>query len=654
MASSSNRYLTRFGFKFSMGMIAILTIAMVGLTWVFIHQSKGLYEKSVMDKVELLNRQFSILAERAIGENSFTQLQMLIMEAAGRDPEIKTLVISDIEGIVIASADLGAYPLFSSLQEGGTQTNNGLESQGPPGKSNLHEMNRNPPPLRLKTREGEPGAKGKAEENDKYGSPSMGLWVINCLYSRENKIVTDKGKNLVKSAYLIYGRPEPIYWDFFNTEQGTAVRKQFPVLPGNTSGSTLMGLVYLVLDTKAFEQTMFSFWNYSLGITGVLIGIGAFLSYLFGMMVTRPVALLAGDVRKIAKGNLDITIKAKSKDEVGMLVEDVERMRLFIKDLTENLEKKVVERTMELSASNRRYEEATRQLRGGMDIAGKIQKAFLPEKPAFPGYEIAAGLMPGELHQNTTGRKGPQNGENEKQYKGINPSSVSVRGFYDIIFREECGWVITGEISGEDVSAGFGIMIVHSAIHAILEREPGIGPSALLCAVNQVVQKSIPALGAHRYLTLTALKQGRKGEFTFSGMHQDLLVYHVNAGKTEKSTALQPAEDEDGREGRAAGRCRVLRIKPDEMILKTEDNAFEATRENHVQLEPGDVLLLYSDGVPLVKDEKKNIFGHDKMVQIVEQHGRDTAQALHHRITKSLLPCDRQKDMVLVVLRRIS
>lgn len=93
------------------------------------------------------------------------------------------------------------------------------------------------------------------------------------------------------------------------------------------------------------------------GIGGLLFAIA--MAVFFSRGLTKSVNHLVKDVEKVKEGNLDHTIVATSKDEIGFLSETFDSLRLAfrdaqksLKDYAENLEIKVRERTAELSEAN--------------------------------------------------------------------------------------------------------------------------------------------------------------------------------------------------------------------------------------------------------------------------------------------------------------
>ncbi len=71
--------------------------------------------------------------------------------------------------------------------------------------------------------------------------------------------------------------------------------------------------------------------------------------------VTRNVLRLSAAAKEFSKDNLAVRVQTTSEDELGQLADIFNNMAIRLKDLIENLEKKVVQRTAELSASEQRF-----------------------------------------------------------------------------------------------------------------------------------------------------------------------------------------------------------------------------------------------------------------------------------------------------------
>jgi sigma-B regulation protein RsbU (phosphoserine phosphatase) len=95
----------------------------------------------------------------------------------------------------------------------------------------------------------------------------------------------------------------------------------------------------------------------------LLIVIILLLANYFSRSISRPVQLLSERASDLAEGNLDSPVIIKQNDEIGLLAGNFEKMRFSIKkligdlqDINQNLEKRVEQRTEELSVANRQIQ----------------------------------------------------------------------------------------------------------------------------------------------------------------------------------------------------------------------------------------------------------------------------------------------------------
>ncbi len=117
---------------------------------------------------------------------------------------------------------------------------------------------------------------------------------------------------------------------------------------------------------------------------GMLSLIGGYLIVIRqSARITLPIASLVGSARTIAEGDYNIPVESDTNDELGLLVSDVEKMRLSIKDLTDNLEEQVKDRTTELADANNELKNTLENLK---KTQGKLVES---EKMAALGQLIA-------------------------------------------------------------------------------------------------------------------------------------------------------------------------------------------------------------------------------------------------------------------------
>ena len=249
------------------------------------------------------------------------------------------------------------------------------------------------------------------------------------------------------------------------------------------------------------------------------------------------------------------------------------------------------------------YEELEKQkMEEELNIGHRIQLSLLPECcPDVPGWEFAAAYR----------------------------SARQVGGdFYDFIFPPEQPnqvHIVTADVTGKGVPAALFMASCRTAIRA--EAMKGVSPFEALARTNRLV-----ALDTRSQLFLSAFyavldtESGRL-RFANGGLEWPILI-RKSSGELEKLTA------------------RGL------VLGAFEDAVYD---EHQVDLEPGDVVVFYTDGVTDARNSKGDFFGGESLIHVIESGNWGDAHELVNSIMDAIElfredtpPFD---DITLVVLR---
>jgi phosphoserine phosphatase RsbU/P len=141
--------------------------------------------------------------------------------------------------------------------------------------------------------------------------------------------------------------------------------------------------------------------------------------------------------------------------------------------------------------------------------------------------------------------------------------------------------------------------MIQSIVAATVHERPQLGPGQAWKALNDVLSDNIrQRMGQEEHATLSLLRYEASGRFTFAGAHEDLLVYK-----------------------RATGRCERI-ATPGIWVGIGKDIPAEATEEREYRLDPGDLIVLYTDGIIEATDASGEGYGTERLVQLVEQNGQ--------------------------------
>ena len=233
-------------------------------------------------------------------------------------------------------------------------------------------------------------------------------------------------------------------------------------------------------------------------------------------------------------------------------------------------------------------------------LASEIQQRFQPTAPPIvPGYEL----------------------------QGISFPCYEIGGdYYDFIERDDGRLVIAlGDVSGKGTAAALLMSSLHAAVHAQSASHDSL--VGTISAVNRYLADNIPS---NRFVTLFyAELDPRSGALSFlNAGHNPPLIVHA-AGTVEQ----------------LASGGLPLGIKPDAEY-----------REGRTQLQYGDVLCIYSDGVTEAVSPTGEEFGPTRLYEVVSRNIDASAAGIRDRIesalTKFAQGTSAADDITLVIVKR--
>jgi Serine phosphatase RsbU, regulator of sigma subunit len=200
--------------------------------------------------------------------------------------------------------------------------------------------------------------------------------------------------------------------------------------------------------------------------------------------------------------------------------------------------------------------------------------------------------------------------------------------YYDFISKRDGKFVIAlGDVSGKGIAAALLMSSVHAAVRA--HSTTRLSPAEIVREINLYTYDNTPS---NRYVTLFYSElDARTHELTY-----------INAGHNSPILV------------RSGGEVTRLDIGGFPVGI-TSDGDY---REGWVNLGPGDVLLIYSDGASESLDERGEEFGEALLIDIVQKNRTRTAAGIRDRVEEALTrfvgkakPVD---DLTLVIVKRKS
>ncbi|MFM9905296.1 MAG: SpoIIE family protein phosphatase [Pyrinomonadaceae bacterium] len=214
------------------------------------------------------------------------------------------------------------------------------------------------------------------------------------------------------------------------------------------------------------------------------------------------------------------------------------------------------------------------------------------------------------------------------EFQGISFSCYEIGGdYYDFIDRHDGKMLVAlGDVSGKGTSASLLMSSLHAAVHGQVAAKTPL--PQMVTSVNEYLTENTPG---NRFITLfVAELDTSTGGFNF-----------INAGHNPPLI------------GRADGTIELLESSGLPLGLM----GFAEYEVGSAQLNSGDVLFIYSDGVSEANNLAEDEFGMDRLTEVISQNVGRTASGIRDKVESALsdftgtaAPND---DITLVIVKKL-
>jgi serine phosphatase RsbU (regulator of sigma subunit) len=308
-------------------------------------------------------------------------------------------------------------------------------------------------------------------------------------------------------------------------------------------------------------------------------------------------------LRALEAGAKDFVAKPFDLAELRARVHNILEVRLLHLE-SKNYSKALEETVRELEASREviRLKNLDEQERNERELAlaQETQESLLPRfLPQFENFRIRAYNSP-------------------TRYVGGD--------FYDFLQLGSGEWMgVLADVSGKGISAA---LLSSMALGALgMGFRSGTPPPEVLQRVNQLIcERSLP----YQFVTLFlfTLNPRGMGEFVSAG-HNPAYLFRSATGKIEK-------------------------LFSDAHFLGMFDSASYPPRT--FRLDKGDMLVVYSDGLPDAQNPREEMFGEDRLLKLIRQEAPCGSQALEQKLLKAIAEFTRgtpqTDDITFVVVEK--
>jgi len=281
--------------------------------------------------------------------------------------------------------------------------------------------------------------------------------------------------------------------------------------------------------------------------------------------------------------------------------------------LYRTLEQKVEQRTAQLATANQeitflneRLEEENLRMGAELDVAKQIQQMVLPkesELQQIEGLDIAGFMEPAD----------------------------EVGGdYYDVLVHEGRVKIGIGDVTGHGLESGVLMLMVQTAVRTLLDS--GVNDATqFLTTLNHTIYNNVQRMGTDKNLTLSLIDYQDK-QLRVTGQHEEILLVR-QSGQIERIDTFDLG-----------------------FSVGVIDDIAEMVSQTHIELQPGDGIVLYTDGITEARNLNRELYGIERLCEVVSQSWQQTAQEIQKAVINDVRHfIGEQKvfdDITLLVLKQ--
>jgi sigma-B regulation protein RsbU (phosphoserine phosphatase) len=202
--------------------------------------------------------------------------------------------------------------------------------------------------------------------------------------------------------------------------------------------------------------------------------------------------------------------------------------------------------------------------------------------------------------------------------------------YYDVLRDSGLTHISIGDVTGHGLESGVMMLMTQTAIRTLIERgETDL--TAILNTLNRTLCKNTTRMQIDRNLTLL-LAHHQDQTLTFAGQHESVLI------------------------ARASGEIEWMDTLDLGFPIGLEEDLGDHFRIATVSLEPGDGVVLYTDGITEAENTAGEMYGVNRLAETVNRHWDKPAEEIKQAVIDEVVEhIGAQKiydDLTLIVLKQ--
>jgi sigma-B regulation protein RsbU (phosphoserine phosphatase) len=313
-------------------------------------------------------------------------------------------------------------------------------------------------------------------------------------------------------------------------------------------------------------------------ITGFVAAVVLVVLYLFigfYLAVMRMVSRLDQAARALAAGEAAPSLALSNRDELGQVVHAFNRVAAAL------IESNHANRLL-----NERLAEDNRHMAAELDVTRRLQQMILPRDE--------------ELRK-----------IRELDIAGFMEPAAHVGGdYYDVLVYEGGVKIGIGDVTGHGLESGVLMIMVQTAVRTLLANQE-TDTVKFFSALNRAIYDNVRRMDSDKNLSL-ALVEYHEGLLHLSGQHEEMIVVRAD-GHVERIDTMDLG----------------FPIGLDEDI-----SAFIA--KTQVRLEPGDGVVLYTDGITEAANAQRQLYGLERLCAVLSREWSRAAAEIREAVVDDL------------------
>ncbi|MFN6383265.1 MAG: SpoIIE family protein phosphatase [Pseudanabaena sp.] len=307
-----------------------------------------------------------------------------------------------------------------------------------------------------------------------------------------------------------------------------------------------------------------------------------FLQLFMGVMLITTIAVLA----LVAENN-----RASEKLQEQVILKDkaytqLDQVNKNLEDIIDERTKELIEANQEINSLNQRLTVENYRMSSELAVTRKLQEMILPRAKEL-------------------------NSIKELDIVGFMEPADEVGGdYYDVLQRNGRIKIGIGDVTGHGLESGVIMIMVQTAIRTLLINGEG-NSVKFLSTVNQTIYENLQRMNCDKSLSLI-LMDYHDNKLYISGQHESVIVVRSN------------------------GAIEIIDTDSLGFPIGLTDEITEFIFELEIHLGLGDIVLLYTDGIPEAENQSKQHYGLKRLIQLISEAHKKPIDQIREIVIKDV------------------